>query len=376
MFRPRLLPWVLAFSAAFVLVVASTATRADGADRDGDGVPDNIEFATQRNVVFAPDFNNGQPHSFSISSRSVGASPDDLFRVSYEAGQFNLEYVRNFANGVVTDEYSLEFRGIIEWVDQNGDGQLQTDEIVGYTPLSELAFENSTVIQTNYTNADGGRVDTFTIRSNDASIALVLTIAQRFMRLSEDRVLTPMEVALDLSIDHTFANPAEFQGARLGLDLRLSTEGTMSSTADSWDSKNGFSKDESGVEVTAVLNSDKSSAFFSWSDEANVDGIPGDVKVTAVEVTEPGSPENEYDLYIAYPAGPNPARVSIVHDPTLGVVSRAYEDVVNAINSQKQPIQSDLTLYGVSLAAMAALVVGTVVLARRWRRREDSGRNS
>lgn len=367
MFRSILGPWALTVSTAFVLVLASSIAGADGSDADGDGVPDTIEQATQRNVY--PDFTHGNPRSFSISSWSVGAPADDFFRVDYEAGRFALKYVRNAESGVVTNEYSVEFVSLIEWLDANGDDRLQTDEIVGYVPLNDGVFENSTVSHAFVTSADGGRVDTFTVRTADSSVVLVVTIAQRFMRLSADRVLTPMEVELDLRLNHTFLNPSEFPGARLGLDLHVRTEGSMSYAPKSWDEDHGFSRDESWVEITKG-GTGGSSAFFSWSDLAKVDGVSGPVQVTTVDVTEPGSSEKEYDLYFAYPAGQNPARVSVVHDPTLGVVSRAYEETVNAIVHFVPPVQPDLFLYGLSLVAVALLVGATVFVARRRRQKD------
>ena len=158
--------------------------------------------------------------------------------------------------------------------------------------------------------------------------------------------------------------------------LRLSLQLSLTSTTPgqqfilanrSWDDEHAFSQDERAVNVTNDSGSIPSSAWFAWSNHAEVNGQSSPVDVAGPEVNET---TGGYDLYLSYPrvvAGTNPDQMDIVHDPSLGVVSAAYQSILEH-PSTPTGIQPDIPLYAATMAAMAALVAGTVLLARRQRR--------
>jgi len=352
--------WILALSTASLLLLASTVARANGVDEDGDGVADEFELQTRRNIlsIAVPDVN---PTALTIKSSSVGAPTDDLFRIRYEAGEFEVEYSRIAAADEVTSSYSLDLEKLIEWVDENGDGLLQPEEIVNSTTLGSSAFGDSLVVPSGGNSPDGGHVDAFVIRSVRAEITLVLTIAERFLRVSPERVLTPMEAKLDIYVNHTFERP----GARIGLELRIETSYRMEYGSETWDDAQGFSEDDTWISMTGGSGPEASTVFFSWANRSVADGAEKPVTVMAPREVEPGS--QSYAMYILYPSGSNAGRVSVLHDPTLGVVSAAYEGILRSPPPPR--LQGDPSLYGISLAAIAAIVIATVVLAARRRRR-------
>ncbi len=352
MFRPRRLgSWVFALTAASALVIASSMARAE--DWDGDFVPDHLEEAAERNVAVATS-PRVAPTAVSITSQSVGAAVNDRFRIRYSEGEFEVDYFPD-TSSVPRVSYSLELRSLVEWVD-GGDGVFEESEITWSLPLGSDAFRTVPVAHTNATSTDGGNLDRFAIRSDGGEITLVLTIAQRFLRLSPERILTPMEAKLDLYMNRTLHCAA----SRVAIELELETRHEMRFGTRSWDVTHNFSKDESWVNVTSGTYPEAATAFFSWSDYAEVDGIRG-----RVAATPPVGSGDTYTMYLIYPAGPRSDRVAVSHDPALGVVSAAYEGILRL--PEVRPFQGDPPVYAISLVGMAVLVGGTMVLARRRR---------
>lgn len=350
---------------SFVLIVASSAAWAQG-DDDRDGVHDELEGSTERSVVWVT-LPEPEPEALSISSRSVAAPEDDQFYLTYESGWFEVRYVRAVDEGRVTSSYNLGLSRIIEWVDQDADGAFDPSEAV----YEDAALQTAHVDAETTANPDGGQVSTFTIFVSSplrSQVFLTLTIAQRFMRVSSDRVLTPMEAKLDVTVHHFFENP----GARLVLayHLRTQVEDRVNLSTDTWDTRHGFSRDETWINITGAATSDSSGVFFSWRNHAAVDTQTGAV-MSIVSEGPPegyqGNPEErDVMIYTAYPAGPDPDRVLVVHDPAMGVVSAAYEDIVSRPTDPQ--LQADVVVYGISLALVALLVAVSVVAVNRWRR--------
>ncbi len=353
MARSRVLVLAFAASAAIALVLSTTIALADGADTDGDGVPDAIELATQRSVAAT-----SSGDEFNISSRLVSGNLEDQFELSYKAGTFNLWYAQT--NGG-TSEYTLQLRRLVEWNDTNGNGQIDSGEVTGPNiTLGNAAFQNVPAIRSNSTNADGGRIFTFTIPSQSREVVLNLTVAQRFMRIGNDRVLTPMEVKMDVSINHSFAPPRA--GAGVGLEMRLTTLGQVQYGNRSWDDLNGFAKNDASMSVTTGSSAGTATVFFGWSESAFANGRQIPAGFTSSQLGP-----NTYELYLGYPVGLAQANVKIVHDPTFGVESAVYEHIIGT----PAPLQGDAILYAGSFAAVAVFVVLTIFLTNRLRKKGE-----
>ena len=350
MARTRAVAFAFAASAALALLLASTLAVADGTDSDLDTVPDALELATQRTVAAV-----SSGDEINISSRLGTGRLEDQFEVSYKAGTFEVWYDQT---GGGSSSYELELRNLVEWVDTNGNGRIDDGEVVARTTLGDSAFGNVPIVRSNTSNADGGRVHNFVIRSNTGELTLNLTIAQRFMRLLADRVLTPMEVKMDITISHVFERP----GASLGVEMRMHTGERVQYGDRSWDDINGFAKGEGSVNVTGGPAGRSATAFFSWANTALADGRPIPAALTSLQTES-----NSYDMYLAYPVDSPQPHVNIVHDPTLGVESAVYRDIV----TKAPELQGDLKLYAGSLAGMAVLVALTIVLANRRRKKRE-----
>lgn len=345
-------PWFFAVTAASALVLA--AGPASATDADGDTVDDAFEQATEREVscratpaVF--------PDSVHVTSQSVDSPKNDWFRVNYEPGTFDVEYVRESEGGLAASGFELELRNIVEWQDTSGDSAIQWEEIVDRTTLGSSGFGEIPLTCSGNYDEDGGVVHTIGVRSNNNEIAVDLTIARRFYRMTPVRVLTPMEVQMDVRINRAVSNPDH----RLGLEVRIETDHVVSYEAESWASRKGFAVDESEINVSAGGGDRLATVFFAWSNTAEVEEQSGRVSFDGPDLDSGG---DGYDMVLGYPLGPSPAVVE--HSASLGVVSAAYD---SWFEPRQRIFNADLALFSASLAAVAAIIAGTMVVARRRR---------
>lgn len=345
----RIRSWFFVVTAASALAIASSAVAFH--DADGDGILDEIEEATERSVDTVT-FPKPTPFGLSITSQSSGADVDDKFHLYFHDGRFQVEYFPNASSDQVAAEFWLELVSLVEWTDTNGNGTVDDGEVLSVLPLGSDGFGTTPVNVSEWRSLDGGKMSAFDIRSNGGELHLRLTIAQRFLRVSEGKILTPMEGQLDIRVNHTVRSPA----ARVGLELEIETDERMAFGTDPWDETNRYSADESWISVTGGPAASPSTVFFSWSNRAAVDGVSG-----RVLMTDPQGSSGSYRMYAIYPAG---ASQSVVHVSTLGVVSEAFQDLIQPVQSLGDPI-----VFTSSLVAVAAIVSATMILARRRRRR-------
>jgi hypothetical protein len=359
-----LTPAVLSAGLAALLVITAAAGGVQALTYSGhpdapQGVTDQANRSVEWNLF--PDVS---PAALWIVSTSVNAPSPDEFKITYNHGSFSLAYERT-AGGAVTSQFTVSVTGLVEWA-PSGDGQFSEGTIIAYTPLGASAFGRVPIVHSESTTPTGGVVHSFLIQSNSGELTMNLTISQGFVTLPSGSTLTPMEAELTFELNHLMNRT----DTRLSLQLSLTTNTpgqNFTLQNQSWDDEHEFSQNESAVNVTNPSQTPPSSAWFAWSNRAEVNGMAGRVDVTGPEVNET---TGGYDLYLSYPrilSGTNPDQISIMHDPSLGVVSSAYQSIINKPTTTTG-IQPDIPLYVGTAAAMAALVGGTILLTRRQRR--------
>lgn len=350
---------ILALSLAAALALTGFA-GALAASRPASPTIAAADFPPQvRRTVVWYGIPEAAPHFLHIESTATNASQPDDFQISYQAGNFTLVYQRA-ANGPVTNQYTLTLNGLVEWNDTSGDGNFQDGTIVAYTPLGPGAFGRYPVTHSERTTADGIRVNSFGMVSNKGDVALNLTIADGFVSVRSGEWVTPMEAKLSLAINHTMSQ----LNTQFSLQMGISTDQNLTLWNQSWDDLNEFSTDDHAVNITSRDVSNPSSAFFAWSDWATVNGVEERVIPTQLNETSPGS--GIYNLLLTYPRPPAAShQITIVHDPTIGVVSEAY------YHPQQPPVlpfQAEPLVYGISLVAIAAFVAATALFVNRRRK--------
>jgi len=352
--RGRFGRWFFAFTAASALVLASGHGAAS--DDDLDGIDDALELATAR-IVEVRNTPAASPTYLRVSSNSVGSPTNDWFQLDYEEGRFDVEYVRGSEGSLARSSFRLGLKAVVEWRDTNGNGSIERSEILETAALGPDAFGAIPIEHTWAENADGGAVHTIGISSNLNELSMVLTVAQRFYRISPERILTPMEIKIDMSVNWTLRN----LGARVGIELWLETDYAPEYEEESWADRNNFSTDESAVNITSGSGADRAAVFFSWSKTATVGGRSGSVSIAGLDVA---FESDAYDLILAYPQGESPTAAEVQHGAGFGVVSAAYGSV---LDPPPPPLSADALLFATSVAGVAALVAATMVAAKRRR---------
>jgi hypothetical protein len=370
MFQPRGARAVAcAGTLAFTLLLGSVAAVGVGGAFSGPGVHSLTQVSAElappikRAVAWVGYLNDTTAPRFRINSVSVGAPHPDEFQIAYANGSFSLDY-ESLAGGPVTASYGITLKSLLEWNDLNSNGRIDDGTAVNVTPLGSVAFGARPISHTQWTTANGTVVHSFVIASNNivlgntVEMSVTLTISEGLVTLSSNQVLTPMEAKLTIQFVQNLALPTD----RVALKLGVNTGNRLELENESWDETNQFHSDERALNVTNVSGVTSSSAFFSWSNEASVNGqFAAVTSYLVANLTQGGQ-----DLYLAYP-NPPPAslgsRVIIKHDPSMGVVSSAYESVTQIPSTPT--LAGDLLLYLATAAAVAGLVVATAYRMRR-----------
>lgn len=354
-------PIALSLAAALALSGLAVLTDAPHASASSSGIP-SIAAQVRRNVIWFGTPTSSAPRTLHIESTSINAPSPDEFQITYADGNLTLSYQR-VAGGPITNQYALTFRGLVEWNDTHGDGQIEDGSIVAYTPMGPGAFGRYPIQHTERKTADGIGVNSFVILSNGGELGLNLTIADGFLRLPSGQTLTPMEAKLSLDIRHNMTMP----GTHLALQMGLATDQKVVLENQSWDDANEFSSDDRALNVSTEAGLASSSAFFAWSNWASANGHVGPVTPSGPV----GNASGGYDFYLSYPlASSGGLQLNVVHDPAMGVVSLAYASILNPGPGPILPFVGDAVLYAISLVGIAALVGGTAVLVNRRRRKE------
>lgn len=347
----------LTLAAALAMGALATATEFAHASTASSPAITALSADVRRNVVWyaTPE---AAPRTLHIESTSIDAPSPDEFQITYTGGNFTLVYQR-VAGGPITNQYTLSVAGLVEWNDTAGNGEIQDGTVVAYTPLGPNAFGRYPIQHTRFNASATARVDSFLILSNKGEITLNLTIADGFVQLSSDKSLTPMEAKLTFTMNHTMTAP----DTRLSLQIGLSTSQRVTLENQSWDDEYHFSTDDRAVNITNDAGNVPSTAFFAWSNTAEVNNVTG--AVIPSELRENAT--SGYDLYLTYPRVTTDLQLRIVHDPILGVVSAAYLSTLHPPPGPPLPFQADVVIYAVSLAAIALAVAGTALWVRRRR---------
>lgn len=358
----RLSTVLITLSLAAALALAAVTLVSSGAQSSPPiGGANGLPMDTRRNVTWY-GIPITTPRSLHIESQSIGAVTPDEFQITYADGNFTLVYQR-VAGGPITSQYTLSVKGLLEWNETQGEGWPQ-DGAVAYTNLGAGAFGRFPIEHTGWAGPNGVQVDSFLVVSNKGDVAVNLTIANGFVSLPSKQTLTPMEAKLSLEINHTMTVP----GTRLALHIGLTTPQKITLANQSWDDVNDFSSDDRAVNVTNQGDAASSSAFFAWSNNATVNNEVGRVVPSGPAAN---GTSGEYDLYLSYPKPTSGSlQLTIVHDPTIGVVSAAYLNSLRPTPESPLPFRSDAFVYAISLAAIAAVVAATALLVRRRDRKQ------
>lgn len=298
---------------------SDNSTRDDGdkiKDEDHDGVENDKETAYEREIEKEVD-----AQKFKIKSSLKNDTNKDEFELSFDSGsddQAEIAMKFQSESGNVESElkYEIKFDEIVEFVDTNAFGYknetvLTRYEIgkVGWLPLQFEENLTSGLIKLNATTSDG-------------VFGLIMRLSNNFL-VDENVTISPTSLKIDVIINNF---PYASSGTKLAVKTVMKSESEMKVDNTSEDELEGIAKNESEVE----LSLGSSSAFFSWSEVASVDGSL--VNVLASSLADSSSEEGVKSNKMYYTFNATDAS-QIVWDPKVGVVSQASKTNYEAIMS-------------------------------------------
>lgn len=327
------------------LIISPSFGFVAATDDDGDGIDDETEESFKRDVEieFGPD-------EFKISSHLRNGAPVDeiALKVKYDLNgleievSFEEEYIEDGMDNT-TDaelEFEVEFRKLIEYVDNNGNGLY--DESIDQFIQEVILNSFQPVIYTTEVLSTDTNLHYVIVNSTDGVFAAHIYFVEEFAIINET-FITPTQTKIDIEIKNfNYLNDS----SQLALYVKLGSEYDYEEEDLTEDEENGYATDEDGV----ITNSGKHLGFFTWSENASIDNVIMDVLANTLEVDDLN--ETEQKLLLNYPRGNH-----IYHDPKIGII-------VGLTPTSNMPIV---------LTGIVGSIVGVAVLALIIVRRRRSG---
>jgi hypothetical protein len=286
------------FSISLGTVVATT-------DDDSDGIDDEFEDDHDRDINI--DIEDNIITIESVLRSETGKNKIE-FEISNESNglSFKIEFTPNYISDSNTSQIELEFevtfREIVEYVDVNMDGVFDesVDEEIDVYPLNDFK-------EPVYTISDialDTKMHYIALTTSDDVFTAHAYFVEEF-EIVNDTLVTPSETKIDIEINnYNYLNDT----SQLALYTKLESEVEYEMEDDTEDEELGYAEDESSAYT--MMNSFK--GFFSWKENATVDGIVKDVLVSQIE--DDDFEPNEQKIYLNYPRG-----TLIYHDPKIGI---------------------------------------------------------
>ncbi|MFX0023351.1 MAG: hypothetical protein ACFE9S_13575 [Candidatus Hermodarchaeota archaeon] len=287
----------------FMFFTISSGTVVATTDDDSDGIDDEFEDEHERDITTEIDENV-------ITIESILRSPTGKNKIEFEISNesdglsFKVEFTPNYVSNTsqIELEFEVTFREIVEYVDIDGDGVFNEafDEEIDVYPLNDFK-------EPVYTIHDIG-LDTqlhyiVYTTSDDVFTAHVYFVEE--FEIINDTLVTPSETKIDIEINnYNYVNDT----SQLALYTKLESEVEYEMEEDTEDEELGYADDENSAYT--AMNSFK--GFFSWKENATVDGVVKDVLVSQIE--DDDFEPNEQKIYLNYPRG-----TLIYHDPKIGI---------------------------------------------------------
>jgi len=323
--------------------------------REGkDNIDDNQDRYQQRRMEMKFERNRTR-----IRSEWGQDDYEDELEISFEIDhgpRLKLDYENNMYSSENELSFDVRIRELIEYRDTNRNGRYDEDDVI----VNNYSFENKKFKNFTYLNQlsdDGKKINFVSTQTEDDIFKMNLYFSGNFSEIN-NQILTPSEVKIDFIINEY---PFEENDTNLALRTMLNTKHETELEAESFDESQGFSENESVLDINSLNNG----GFFSWAETVIVDGIVKPVNSTVNSETEETIRENEKisnkisNIYFSYPQGRN-----IVHDPKVGVVSISFEAF--ALQSISNLINTDNILSYIGICILASIMfLGVIVIRKR-----------
>jgi hypothetical protein len=289
-----------------VFILSTSIGVSVATDDDDDGVDDDYENSEKRSIQIEIE-----PGQIEIESKlRQGSTIDEIeMKVEYEVDGIEIEvsYEEEFNSDSENEtefeiEFSVEFRKLIEFVDQDSNGIYEPSID---TTIQEIVLNSfQPVVYSTSTISDDTTLHYLLINSTDGVFAAHLYVAEEFVIVNET-LITPTETKIDIEISNF--NYLDIN-SQLALYVKLESETEYETDDETDDEEDGYASEESGVSTAA----NNFIGFFTWEETATIDGVSEPVLSSTIQVDD--DDELQQKLYLNYPRGNH-----IYHDPKVGI---------------------------------------------------------
>jgi len=226
-----------------------------------------------------------------------------------------LNYMPNGNNSNIKLAFRITLTKIIEFEDINENERYDYNDVVISTyDFKSINFNNITY--SNETTISGENVVKMTTQTIDDIFSLNMMMSDNFTSINNN-LISPSEMKIDFIIkNYPYLN----NNTQLALIVEVNTDHRVGVEKQSFDELMGFASNETSINISSI----NYSGFFSWLDDANIDGENKSVYATFFKENYAGKQEFENVSYIAisYPRGTH-----IIHDPKIGVISQSFASI-------------------------------------------------
>ena len=357
-----MIKYILLGSVLAILIFSSSVTNpmlANGEeeeeeeDDDDDGVSDDEEKQNERNLSVEVSDKEAQ-----ITSRHDYGDIQNEISVQMKAESDSLTFEVSFDNeshiGETEIEFSVEFSNIIEYDDIHDDGFFNEsiDSIVQEVELTD--FDD---IIYSLDNISNNLVHHLEIQTADSVFSASIYISSEFS-IVNDILISPTEMKIDIGI-HGFSYDQLDTNLALQIELESEEEVDYEEEEETEDEEDGRASDEEGINI--ILGD--YTGFFTWIENATVDGVIEKVKTTPLVSGEKNT------MYLNYPRGNE-----IIHDPKIGIGNILLENITSIIVDIPWLELEDMSKFQLAIVSGSVFVLLTtfvIVYSWRYRRKEN-----
>ncbi|MFW9854976.1 MAG: hypothetical protein ACFFFG_07935 [Candidatus Thorarchaeota archaeon] len=326
----------------------SMSTSEEERDDDDDGVGDEFEDVNRRKITIEYD-----EEKVNIESELKDGVQKDKIKMEFKISdfpEFKLEYESRSGSGEVELQFFFRFLALIQFEDINGDGTLSTP---GDQILTSLALDSMTFLPIQHANMSSGNstVEIFNTTTSDGLFSLQFYVSNEFTKINQ-AIISPTQVKIDIAINNfSFTKNTSF----LALRTEFEADSEYDADESTEDEAEGRAFDEKELKVTLG----GFSGYFSWNENALVDGVKKPVNTTQ-------DTGNQW-LYLVYPQGNR-----ILHDPKIGVEDILIPVVEEILSNVIGLLKMTPGGYFLSMILVTLVVVSGAILNRIKRHPEET----
>ncbi|MFW9828120.1 MAG: hypothetical protein ACFFEY_11035 [Candidatus Thorarchaeota archaeon] len=287
----------LFFTTSFGTVLAS--------DDDSDGIEDEFEDEHKRDVNV--DIEDDKIQIESILQSDTGKNKLE-FEISNNSDGLSIKvgFIPNYDPLSNTSQIELEFevtfRKLVEFVDIDSDGIFNylIDQEVSDLMLDDFKIPEYTIFDISLET----QLHYIVFKTSDDVFTAHIYFVEEF-DIINNTLITPSETKIDIEINnYNYLNDT----SQLALYTKLESEAEYEMEDETEDEKLEYAENENGAYT--MINS--FIGFFTWTENASIDGVSKNVLVS--EITDDDVEPSEQKMYLSYPRG-----INIYHDPKIGI---------------------------------------------------------